>query len=371
MKHYLSRAQTRAAWAVEMPAGDPTGGAAYGERRDPVSAIVSIATMVGTGGAVMAGTATLMQGLAFAGAAIGLVGNVTGNKTLSKIGMVTGLAGGVGMLAEGVLGTTIGGTMGETFGYGAGAAPVANAGPSFAADSLSQTANPAAAVQPPVVDGVMQGGAQTMPVDPGSAALTRPLDAAGPAAQNLNAGPGAGAPSLNAGPGAPAPGATAPLASTPVGADPFTATTPTGLRALPGDTGAMSPGFLDSLKAGNYMDAAKAAGTNLMDLSKSNPGAAMMLGNAASGVANWLSGKTDAEIAALEAQTGYNNAAALRIQEVIAQEKRRRANLNQSWAGVNTQIRANPNAQVTMPWAQQAAPAPAPGLIAGARPPGG
>lgn len=39
-KIYLSRAQSRA-WASEYPIGDPTGGAAYGERRDPVTAAVA------------------------------------------------------------------------------------------------------------------------------------------------------------------------------------------------------------------------------------------------------------------------------------------------------------------------------------------
>ena len=39
-KIYLSRAQTRA-MAAEMPIGDPTGGAAYGERNDPVTATVA------------------------------------------------------------------------------------------------------------------------------------------------------------------------------------------------------------------------------------------------------------------------------------------------------------------------------------------
>jgi len=41
-KVYLSRAQTRA-WSLDMPIGDPTGGPAYGERNDPVSAIIGSA----------------------------------------------------------------------------------------------------------------------------------------------------------------------------------------------------------------------------------------------------------------------------------------------------------------------------------------
>jgi hypothetical protein len=38
-KYYFSRAQTRA-WSSEYPIGDPTGGAAYGEKNDPVTAII-------------------------------------------------------------------------------------------------------------------------------------------------------------------------------------------------------------------------------------------------------------------------------------------------------------------------------------------
>lgn len=44
-KYYLSRAQTRAL-SSEYPVGDPTGGAAYGEKNDPVTAIIGT-TLVG------------------------------------------------------------------------------------------------------------------------------------------------------------------------------------------------------------------------------------------------------------------------------------------------------------------------------------
>jgi hypothetical protein len=43
-KYYFSRAQTRA-WSSEYPVGDPTGGAAYGEKNDPVTAIVGSAVV--------------------------------------------------------------------------------------------------------------------------------------------------------------------------------------------------------------------------------------------------------------------------------------------------------------------------------------
>lgn len=45
-KHYLSRRETKF-WSSDMPIGDPTGGAAYGEMNDPVTA--TIASGVGGG----------------------------------------------------------------------------------------------------------------------------------------------------------------------------------------------------------------------------------------------------------------------------------------------------------------------------------
>jgi hypothetical protein len=45
-KIYFSRAQSRA-MASEYPVGDPTGGAAYGERRDPVTAAIGGAAVLG------------------------------------------------------------------------------------------------------------------------------------------------------------------------------------------------------------------------------------------------------------------------------------------------------------------------------------
>jgi hypothetical protein len=126
----------------------------------------------------------------------------------------------------------------------------------------------------------------------------------------------------------------------------------------PGGTSVM-----DAFKAGNYGQALGQAGSNVMDLAKSNPGAAMVMGQAAGGVANWLSGKTDAEIEALQAQTGFSNAKAMEVQELLAREKRRRANLNAGYTQINAGVAVNPNAQVPQPWAPQQPT----GLIAGAR----
>ena len=80
-KIYFSRSITRT-MSADHPVGDPTGGAAYGEKNDPVSAILSVAAMGMSYAPMMTGS--IMAGVTFAGAAVSLVGNVTGNKTLSK-----------------------------------------------------------------------------------------------------------------------------------------------------------------------------------------------------------------------------------------------------------------------------------------------
>jgi hypothetical protein len=257
---------------------------------------------------------------------------VTGNKTLSKIGMVAGIAGGIGMLAETVMETTIGGTLGETFNFGQEAAKTTGA--------LSQTA--VAGPQTPVVDGVQVSPVSTSSVD------VSPINAPGGATAPLNAAPAGGFDMM---------GSTGNLA-----ADASLVSNP----GAPGTAAAAAgakPGFSESLDAGNYWDATKAAGRNTMEFANKNPGTAMVLGQAAGGLADWLSGKTDAEIAMLEAQVGFADARALQIQEEIARERRRRINLNEGYQNVNANIAVNPNTTVPQPWQQ-----PQPGLIAGNMP---
>jgi hypothetical protein len=85
-KTYLSRAMTRA-WSLDAPIGDPFGGPAFGERNEPVTAFFAVATAFET--------------IAAIGAVISVVGMVTGNSDLAKIGGVMGLVGGFGTLAQG------------------------------------------------------------------------------------------------------------------------------------------------------------------------------------------------------------------------------------------------------------------------------
>jgi len=339
-KTYLSRSQTRAMLS-EHPIGDPTGGPAYGEKNDPISAAISIGTMFLTGTEVLAGTASLMEGLSFAGAAVSLIGNVSGNKDLMKLGMAANIVGGLGQFAEYTMGETFGKSMGETFGYGANAT---NAG--SATQALGQSAVQS---QAPV-----QQAAAPSPVNAPSA-TPQALGPSNAPVPGLNTAPGGmpnGIPNMT----------DSVLVPSSVN-QPWSpnAGTMGGPTLLGGPTPA-PPGIIDQIKAGNYGQAISQAGTNAMDALKNNPTGAYVAAQTIGGVANWLSGKTDAELDALKANTGYANAKAQEVQAALDREKARRANLNASYGSVNAGFTVNPNAVVQQPWAQQ------PGLIAGARP---
>ena len=323
-KIYMSRAETRA-MAAEHPIGDPTGGPAYGEKNDPISAAISIASMGATYAA--AGTfaaMTVLQGITFAGAALSLVGNVTGNKSLMKLGMVANLAGGIGALAEGagLFGPEGSGNLGEKLG-------ITTSVPDEALRAGSSTLAPG--TQAPVLN-----GAQTGPVVDAASAPS----AVNNRSLNVNT-PGGATPSLNApNPGTDILGRPLPAMSYAPGMGPNMS------PAVPA-----GPGFVDSLKAGNYLDAAKAAGSGTMDMLKNNPTGAYVAAQAIGGVADWLSGKTDAEIAALKANTGFADAKAQEVQLAIAKEERRRLNMANRYSTTSPQtgIVVNPNAVVRPP----------------------
>jgi hypothetical protein len=301
-KIYFSRSITRTL-SADHPVGDPTGGAAYGEKNDPVSAIVSLVTMGGTYAAAGSSFAamTVMQGITFAGAALNLVGNVSGNKTLQKIGMVAGIAGGIGQLA-GIQGPTLGETFGK-LGSSPVTAPVT--GPSTVGN-LSQTTTP------------VSGTAQSYAANQLGTTTVAPVATTSNAASVANA----------------------------VDAAEDIATAAARAKMPYGGMGSGGASDLANISppsaGGGLWESVKGAGKSLMDFTKDNPGGAVMLGSTASTVSDYLTGKTDAEIAALEAQTGYADANALRMQEEIAKEKRRRENLNAGYAQVNTGINVNP-----------------------------
>jgi len=163
--------------AAYEPIGDAFGGAAYGEKNDPVSAAFSLYGMFTAGEALAAGF-SIMQGLTFAGSALSLVGNITGNKDLMKIGAVVGLAGFAGTM----LGNSV--SLAPT-GTDVGATP-------SPATTLSQTPNnPVDALQSPTGTELPVGsninGTVTTPV--GNAPM---VDVNAPGAGGgINAGPGA------------------------------------------------------------------------------------------------------------------------------------------------------------------------------------
>lgn len=391
-KTYLSREMTRA-MALDHPIGDPHGGPAFGERNDPVTAVISIGTLFATGGAVLAGTATLMTGLAFAGAAISLVGNISGNKTLSKIGMITGLAGGVGMLAESA-GMFASPTLGETFGYGAGANPAAGAAiptssggvPADVSGAIVEApspVNPAPNVVPdaapsPLVNNPANNLVTAELAPPGGVSTAAPA----PSSVNLSSSPVAsdGLISNAAGPnvaGAPAaPTATSVSAPTVPGTGYGAITNP----AVPGDQAfgwqyftdgaqgvAISPEgkyFMNgsqltgagggAMGVGDYASQAwqgmKSIGSGFMDLAKSNPGAAYMLGQGVSSLGDVLSGKADAQINALEAQGELGKAQAEKLRFELAEYKRKQQLMNSNYANVRNPLATwQPNIQTTPP----------------------
>lgn len=381
-KTYLSRAMTRA-MAIDHPIGDPHGGPAYGERNEPVSAILAIGSMFATGGAVLAGTATLMQGLMFAGAALSLVGNVTGNKTLSKIGMIAGLAGGVGALAESA-GLFASGTMGETFGYGAqpaGAAPGAQLAQTPTAQ-VNPAADPSSMVQTFPLD-----TSTSLPVNAGESIVNPAFDGAGgnfapdtlvnsPLSNSAAPGtPAALAPPVGGGaptapldplansvaPGAAAPTApTAPTAAAPTAPGVGTSATPEMVKIASNNTDPIGslvqqmgenvdPSYAQNnirqLSTGErFMNGAMDAGKGLISFANKNPAMANMMAGAVSGGMDMLSGKNKAYINYLESRGELDKAQADKLRYEIDSAERLRTQRNANYANVRPGLRIDPNA---------------------------
>jgi hypothetical protein len=329
--------------STDHPIGDPTGGAAYGEKRDPLSAAISIFSMYTSGAAIAANGLTLLSGLQFVGSALSLVGNITGNKTLSQIGMVAGIAGGIGSLASD-FGLFDSKALDSAVGLGKG--EITN---EMLRDKsyMGPQSGPAAAAVNADINSVAQGF-----VDGGGAdGPLSPLNISDPG--SLNA-PGGGGSPLNA----PAAGVAPPALQ----ADYSLSGTIPGLKppgGAPVGLPATKPTALDLLKQGKFGDAAMTAGSGAMDMLKTNPTGAYVASKAVGGLADWLSGRSEAELEQIKANTGYANAKALEVQATVDREKMRRANLNAGYGSVNAGFRINPNAVVAQP----------PGLVAGAMQP--
>lgn len=348
-KTYLSREMTRAMASHGMPIGDPTGGPAYGERRDPVSAIMAVAGMW-EAGTIIAGASTLMagfealtvaQGLMFAGGALSLVGNVTGNKDLMLLGSAVMLGGGIGGWMSDA-GTGFNQTFSEAF------TPTSGAEASLV--NSPAAVNQATGTQTPASDVLKENFTTTTAKD---AALADAVKANPEALYNPTAinTPPPSAPAVPA-----MPGAAPPLGGFDSTAQQFspaqvtanTAATPANTFGQGGNVPPVDPGIINKAMA----------------FAKENPMAAMVLGQAAGGVATGVmdmaSGKTAAQTDQLRADAAYRQSIADKTNKDSALQASRIAQINANLKASYPQINVNPNA-VTM---GQAKPA---GLINTAR----
>ena len=338
-KTYLSRAMTRA-MSLDHPIGDPTGGPAYGERRDPVTAIMAVASMW-EAGTVSAGAATLMagfealtiaQGLAFVGGALTLIGTATDNNDLMLLGSVVGLAGAVG------------GSMSDP-------------GSGFD-QTFSEAFTPKVSLsEAPVAAGNGLYGPQTTVGNQAAGTVTtpdlvsaQPVDASAATPKGNYNQPAVLQPNVNA-----APNVSTELLNSPA----TTASAPTTYPKAP--TGTENSANLTK----NPAPAKPGIINEAMAFAKENPMAAMVLGQAASGVATGVmdmaSGKSAAQTEQLQADAAYRNSVANKTNRDSALQESRIAQMNANLKAqfAATQMKVNPGA-VTFA-------AQPPGLIAGAR----
>ena len=143
---------------------------------DPVSAVIAVATMVGSAGAIAATATGILAGISFAGAAVSLIGNVSGNKKLMKIGAIASAGAGLASLATSALNA------------GTGAANAAQE--TFRAAELADTANVSAAAD--AASGA-SGAASTAAAETAAADVGRNVAQNGTAASAAPATPAAAA----------------------------------------------------------------------------------------------------------------------------------------------------------------------------------
>jgi len=324
---------------------------------------------------MMAGS--VMAGIAFAGAAVSLVGNITGNKTLMQIGAVAGIVGGLGSM--GVFGDAAKGATWSSLG-GTTAAPVSSATP------LVESAAPAASTTTPwggttTPTSVDVGTAVVPSPAPGSLAPT-PLNAPSTSVvTNAQGVPSTAGNNLFG--GAPAGSATAATGNATAASNLGTATDALDEIVPASALGSQNTAFGTNINASeiaggtapaiqpqSMFEKAMGFGKGAMDFAKENPMGAYMLGKSVGGVTDWLSGKTDAELEMIKAAAASKKAEeelygvrADQLRYEIEREKQRRANLNAGYQQVNAGVAVNPGVNIQQPWGQQ----PAPGLINSAR----
>lgn len=418
-KTYLSRQVTRA-MAIEYPIGDPTGGAAYGKKEDPISAVMAAVSIYSGVTAVAAGS-MILGGLAIAGGALSLVGNVTGNSTLMKIGGVVGLVGSAGLALD-KMGAfdklssfaseakdSVAGALGQSGATGA----------ALPANTVADTVNTGAGNFGSVVDmgdNVVAPNFSVSAAGAGASNVTAPL-----AGSAVNIGPNMGqVNAIGEAGGGGALAGTPSVAGAPAGVG--TSMTQVGLEAPSvapnmGQINPMtdvsaaiqSPGLADTSlgNAAPGIDFAKlppaggpgvsipgatGAGTgsstgligSVLKGIKDNPEAAKLGGAVLQGGLDVLTGKTGAQLDQLKADAAYRQSLADQTARAIEIEQERRARLNAGYTQVNQGIAVNPagmtNRQVALPTAapsqqqlpqapQQFTPLPAQGIINQARTP--
>ena len=98
--YYLTVQQTRI-YALDNPVGDAWG---YGRPQMPVAVVALAAGSFAAGVTAFAAATTLTgmvaAGAVIAGSALTIIGTVTGNQKLAKIGGIIGLAGGIASIAN-------------------------------------------------------------------------------------------------------------------------------------------------------------------------------------------------------------------------------------------------------------------------------
>jgi len=187
---YLSPSASRRL-SIDMPIGDPRGGAAYGEKNMPVVVVALAAGSFAAGAAAIATATTLFAtvaaGALMVGSALTIVGTVTGNQKLTKIGGYISLAGGVASLANGLAGAGAAGAgaenvapvLSDTAADVTGTALTDAAG-SVAADSVTGLAGDAA--NSTLSSGLMDAASATTAA-PGASLTSGVTDAATAAAE--------------------------------------------------------------------------------------------------------------------------------------------------------------------------------------------
>ena len=344
-KTYLSRATSRL-FATDLPFGDPLAGPDSRQKGD-TKTIVGVGlgvAAVATGGMALAAAPALLSmeavtaGAMMAGGAMTAVGTVTGNKTLTTIGAVVGMAGGVAGGIQSLASSSAAAAEGTSAATYADAltAGSADAATGSAAGAAAGNAADAAAGSPYTYTAATDG---SNIANPGVTAE----DVFNPAQSNLvnskSINPLANMPGYNASGDVALPGSS--VAASPT--DAASAAQPyisngngTGLRAPSGMnplTPQSDPGIL----------------SNVMDIIKKNPDLVNIGAKTVGGIASVMDPKNQATVNYANSAADLNSAKADAAKYALQQEIDRRARLNAGYLNVNQAMPQNLSAKVLTP----------------------